>query len=75
MREWPRTPREHRLWMEQGKYAAAAERWRACCLALGSSPPTPGEMDRIRAGKVPAGFGCLPTLSDRSVWQFGRLTA
>ena len=53
MREWPKTPRERRLWIDQGWYKAAAERYRVSMIALGNLPPTPGEIEKIMANGPP----------------------
>jgi len=43
-------------WLASGRNRAAAERYRACCRALGTTPPTPGEMERMVILGPPAGF-------------------
>lgn len=43
-------------WLASGRNRAAAERYRACCRALGTTPPTPGEIERMVILGPPAGF-------------------
>jgi len=41
----------------EGERLQAAARWPALCMALDNSPPTPSEVDKIRAtGELPPGF-------------------
>ncbi len=43
-------------WLASGRNRAAAERYRACCRALGTTPPTRGEMERMVILGPPKGF-------------------
>ena len=65
MREWPKTPRERRLWIDQGWFMAAAERYRVAMIAMGNLPPTPAEIARIHSDGPPAWF-VMPKESGRS---------
>lgn len=43
-------------WLASGRNRAAAERYRACCRALGTTIPTRGEMERMVILGPPKGF-------------------
>jgi len=54
--EWPKTPRERRLWIDHGWFEAAAERYRVAMIALGNLPPTPAELAKIHDSGPPDWF-------------------